>query len=150
MSEEQSMRLTILPEGQARFGPCHCCGRYTERVWGFLERSEETLAAYYVEWTPGHEDKAANFDLIVGRWGEGAEASHRRSVALEFRQLENGPAFKVIDAATRSYAASTLTGSAMSRDEVLEGDMRELVFALVDTVYLDDPRIDFLRAPLYD
>jgi hypothetical protein len=78
----------------------------TSRVWGYVERGDATVAAYFVEWTPAHEEKHANFDLIVGKWGEDADASERQAIALEYRQFENGLAFRVADAASRKAGAA--------------------------------------------
>jgi hypothetical protein len=41
--------------------------RLTKRVWGFVYDSKAALAAYFVEWTPGHEGSSANFDLMSER-----------------------------------------------------------------------------------
>jgi len=144
MSEQTSMRLEILPENEAEFGPCECCGNKTRRVWGYVYSDEAALAAYYVEWTPGHSD--ANFDLILGRWGDEAQSADRVSVAIEFRILESGPAFHVINAGERLYAKSSLVGKALSRETVLAGEMRQQVFDVLDLIYADDSRLDALRA----
>jgi hypothetical protein len=65
----------------------------TKRVWGYVNQGETTIAAYFVEWTPGHTEQAANFDLIVGKWGTDSTSHDRKGVALAFRQLQNGPSF---------------------------------------------------------
>ena len=84
------------------FGPCGCCGNMTRRVRGYVNQGAATIAAYFVEWTPGHEAKAANFDLIVGKWGEVADSTSRKAVALDFRQslragLRSGLSTPLID-----------------------------------------------------
>jgi hypothetical protein len=64
---EQNLQLSIDPNDQRTFGPCDCCGNMTQRVWGYVYDNDAALAAYFVEWTPGHVEQSANFDLIVGR-----------------------------------------------------------------------------------
>jgi hypothetical protein len=61
------MRLELLinPEDQRTFGPCECCGNMTQRVWGYVNQGDATIAAYFVEWTPGHVQNPANFDQIL-------------------------------------------------------------------------------------
>jgi hypothetical protein len=51
--------------------------RLTKRVWGFVYDSKAALAGYFVEWTPGHEGSSANFDLIVGTWGDDTDTPHK-------------------------------------------------------------------------
>jgi hypothetical protein len=40
----------------------------THRVWGYVNEVDRTVAAYFVEWTPGPVENAANFDFILGSW----------------------------------------------------------------------------------
>jgi len=145
MLETNRLKVTIYPDNQATFGPCDCCGNLTSRIWGYVEDGEVAIAAYYVEWTPGHEGRHANFDLIVGKWGENTEPSDRQAIALEFRRLENGPAFMVIDAGVRKIATSTLVSKALDRAEVIATPLAAQVFSICDVIYLEDPRISELR-----
>ena len=139
------LRLEFDETNQRQFGPCECCGMMTTRVWGYVYRMEEAIAAYFVEWTPGHPDAAASFDLIIGRWGEQVGNSDRRAASLEYRQLNGGPAFMAVDAAARPVGSSPLVGHALRRDEVIGTAVAVEVFAICDLIYLDDPRIDELR-----
>lgn len=145
MPNEKRRRLEILPDNQRTFGPCTCCGQMTTRVWGYVHDLNEALAAYYVEWTPGHQGQQANFDLIVGSWGERSSASDREAVALEFGKLETGPAFLVIDANSRKIAASPLVSRALDRSAVIGTPIAAVVFAICDLIFLEDPRISELR-----
>jgi hypothetical protein len=144
MSDE--IPLTIEVSGEMSFGPCDCCGEMTKRVWGFVYEADAVLAAYFVEWTPGHEVSCANFDLIIGAWGEGRDNSERKAVSLEFRRLESGPAFMVIDAKTRPTANSTLISEALSRDAVVGTTVASEAYRVCDAVYLKEPRLAWLRA----
>jgi hypothetical protein len=138
-------QLTIEPSGEKTFGPCDCCGGMTKRVWGFVYEHEAALAAYFVEWTPGHPSSRSNFDLIVGTWGDDTDNSDRSAVSLEFRKLETGPAFMVIDAATRPVANSPLIAAALSREEVIGTEIAALAFRVCDAIYLEEPRLVWLR-----
>jgi hypothetical protein len=107
--------------------------------------SNTAIAVYYVEWTPLHPEKDATFDLIVGKWGEGACAADRQAISLAYRVLETGPAFMVQNAATRPIGSSSLVSEALDRDAVIGTPLAETVFAVCDLVYLADPRIAELR-----
>lgn len=134
--------LQVEPTGSADFGPCECCGNNSRRVWGRVRTPTAALAAYFVHWTLTRvRDHGANFDLIIGRWGEGASARDRLLVALDYRLLESGPGFMVIDAAGRPAASSELVGRALSRAEVIGRPIAQQAFAIVDAVLAQDARV---------
>jgi hypothetical protein len=145
MMSQSDLQLTINPDDQRVFGPCACCGNMTQRVWGYVSQDETTIAAYFVEWTPGHSEQAANFDLIVGKWGTESTSHDRKGIALAFRQLQNGPSFMVINAVDRPIATSSLISDALSRDQVVGMPIAETVFAVCDAIFLRDHRIGPLR-----
>jgi len=121
---------------------CECCGQQSRTVSGFVYVGEDAAAAYFVQWTVGGvESHGANFDLIIGKWGEGATARGRSSVALEFRRTDKGPSFKVIDAATRPVGRSDLAGSVLPREAVVGTPIAKVAFEMVDAVWLQDGRI---------
>jgi hypothetical protein len=143
MSDED--RLSVESSGEKTFGPCDCCGEMTRRVWGFVYDADAAIAAYFVEWTPGHDASSAAFDLIVGAWGDDADNSTRKAVSLEFRRLETGPAFMVVDARERDIANSSLISAALSRDEVVGTETAIKAFNICDVIYLKEPRLEWLR-----
>jgi hypothetical protein len=138
-------KLTFETSGEKSFGPCDCCGKMTKRVWGCVYDADAALAAYFVEWTPGHESSSANFDLIVGAWGDENDNSRRRAVSLEFRRLDTGPAFMVIDSVTRPVANSPWISAALSRQEVVGTETANVAFDICDVLYLKEPRLAWLR-----
>lgn len=140
-----TLKLEINPEDEKTFGPCECCGHMTRRVWGYVYEYECAIAAYFVEWTPGHSQAAANFDLIIGKWGDQHSAAERKAVALDFRQLETGPAFRVIDAKDRPAGTNQLVGEALSREQIIGEPIAQSVFRICDTIFLEDPRVAPLR-----
>src|SRR5262245_54709615 len=138
--------LQVEPTGAKDLGPCECCGNVTRRVWGLVHRGEPTEAVYFVQWTAGSVVKhGANFDLVIGKWGDGATRSDRVAVSLAFRQTPDGPQFMVIDAADRDVAESDLAGRALRRDEVLGSPLAKRAFEIVDAVWLQDSRISELK-----
>jgi hypothetical protein len=134
--------LEIEPTGSADFGPCECCGNNSRRVWGLVRTAEAALAAYFVQWTLSRvRDHRANFDLIIGRWGDGASARDRVLVALEYRVQQSGPSFMVIDAGDREAASSELVGRALTRKQVIGKPIAKKAFAIVDAILAQDPRV---------
>ncbi len=127
-------------------GPCACCGGLSRTVAGYLSDRSGAVAAYFVQWTVNRiAEHGAHFDFIVGGWGQDASAVDRIAVSLEFRRTEQGPAFMVIDAASRPVSQSELVGQALTRDEVVGTPIAKQVFALTDAVWLGDERIAEIR-----
>jgi hypothetical protein len=141
--------LHIEPTGSADIGPCECCGNNSRRVWGLVRTPDAALAAYFVHWTLSRvSDHGANFDLIIGRWGEKASARDRVLVALEYRLTESGPSFIVIDARDREAASNDLVGRALSRKQVIGKPIAQQAFAIADAVLAQDRRVkELLRKP---
>jgi hypothetical protein len=134
--------LRIEPSGSKDVGPCECCGGRSQTVWGYVHRPAGAAAAYFVQWTLGQVDRhGANFDLIIGKWGTGANRSDRCSVSLEFRRTEKGPSFMVIDSGVRPVASSELVGKSLARKEVVGTPLAQVAFEIVDAVWLQDERI---------
>jgi hypothetical protein len=119
----------------------------TQRVWGYVNQDDATVAAYFVEWTPGHADHAASFDLILGKWGTETRSTDRMAVALAFRYVEAGPEFMVVDAADRPIGTSSLVGEALTREQVIGRPIAITAFAVCDSIFEHDDRISELRNP---
>jgi hypothetical protein len=100
-------------------------------------------AVYYVQSTLSHVEKnGANFDLILGRWGEGTSSLDRQVVAVRYHLINGKPEFMVIDAARRPAALnSELAAVALRRDEVIGTPLAAEVFAMLDAIWLGDNRI---------
>jgi len=139
--------LELEPTGAKDCGPCPCCGNNSRCVWGLVRTPSAALATYFVHWTLGRvHDHGANFDLIIGKWGEQASAAERVLVALEYRLLDSGPSFRVIDAGNRPAASSDLVGRALLRAEVIGHPVAEQAFAITDAVLAQDKRVAELLA----
>ncbi len=140
--------LRVEPTGTNDFGPCECCGNNSRSVCGFIHTPQETLAAYFVHWTLNRvEDHGANFDLILGKWGEQATAKDRCLVSLAYRLCEDGPQFMVIDGHDRPAAKSELVGRVLLREEVVGKPIADLAFAAVDAILAQDKRVLELLGP---
>lgn len=142
---QQQIRMarTIEFDGGNDFGPCDCCGNVSRTVRGYLHRETgDTEAAYLVQWTLGNvEEHGANFDLIIGEWGEGTTKSDRRAVAMKLRWIEGEPQLMFIDAASRPVAESDLVGGALTREDVIGTSIAQQAFDIIDEIWLYDPRI---------
>ena len=132
----------------ADFGPCDCCGSATRRVWGFVHVSGRVMAAYFVQWAIGRvADHGALFDLVLGRWGEGASAADRVLVTLDYQITDSGPAFMVIDSVGRPADDPGMVGRALSRAEVVGQSVAGEAFSVADAVLAQDARIAELLGP---
>ena len=140
--------LTIEPTGQKDHGPCACCSNMSRCAWGFVHAPDAALAAYFVHWTLGKvADHWPNFDVIIGRWGDGASAADRRLVAMEYRLLDTGPSFRVINARDRPAADPELVGKVLRRCDVIGRRIAPTAFAIVDAILAQDDRLAELLGP---
>src|SRR5581483_4903170 len=135
--------FTVEPSGSSDHGPCECCGNNSRTVWGNIHAGQETVAVYYVQWTLNRvADHGANFDLILGPWGEGTSSADRCVVAVAYRLIDGKPQFMVIDADGRPVAKSgKLAEMVLRRDQVVGTPLAPDVFAILDAIWLDDGRI---------
>jgi hypothetical protein len=140
--------LRVEPTGSIDDGPCECCGNNSRCVWGFIDAPEGTLASYFVHWTLGRvADHGANFDLILGKWGDQAGAQDRCLVSLAYRLCEGGPQFMVIDGHNRPAAKSELVGRVLRGPEVVGQPIAKQAFSAVDAILAQDTRVLELLGP---
>lgn len=67
----------------------------------------------------------------------------RESVSLEYRNGENGPAFRVIDGRLQE---PNLARAALAREQVIGTELAPVVFALVDAIWMKDRRISEIQS----
>jgi hypothetical protein len=138
-----SETLEIEPASMKNSGRCACCGRSRRTVWGFVYRDGGPRACYFVEWTLGRRDCSARFDVVVGAWFDGTTEADREAVSLEYRLLDTGPSFAVVDAAGRPAAE---VGRATRGAEVAGTPLADEVVTIAGAVLADDPRVRELAA----
>ena len=134
--------ITIEPDGEAELGPCADCGFTTRSVWGYAYDDGACIAAYFARWTIGHHPREPfHFLLSVGRWGDGAEPSMRRSIGVECRMGQDRPGFMIIDADALNWGKGEVLGAALTRAEAMIHPSRDIAFSVLDRVVFDDPRV---------
>jgi hypothetical protein len=72
-----------------------CCGHQSKTIWGDLTDSSGIKAVYFVQWTVDRAEDMANFDIVLGPWGEEASAQDRVLVLLVRQPRPGGGAFMV-------------------------------------------------------
>lgn len=114
-------------------------------VWGFVHLADSTIAAYFVQWTLNNPDHGANFDLIIGQWGEGTTSHNRQTLSMAYRVDEGQGSFMVIDASDRMTANSDLADTNLIRSDVIGKPIADFAFAIVDAIIFKDERIKEIR-----
>jgi len=140
----ETATLEIEPASMKVSGRCACCGKSRRTAWGFVYRDGGPRACYFVEWTLGRRDCAARFDVVVGDWFDGTTEDDREAVSLEYRLLESGPSFAVVDAAGRPAAE---VGRATKSSDVAGTPLGEEVVAIAGAVLEGDDRFRELSPP---
>jgi hypothetical protein len=138
-----SPAIEVEPASMKNSGRCACCGKSRRTAWGFVYRDGGPRACYFVEWTLGRRDCAARFDVVVGDWFDGTTEEDREAVSLEYRLLESGPSFSVVDVAGRPAAE---VGRATKGAEIAGTPLAEEVVSIAGTVLEEDPRFRELGA----
>ncbi|MBN9522625.1 hypothetical protein J0H58_29570 [bacterium] len=117
-------------------------------MWGFVHAPDRAVAAYFVRWAVGRvADHGALFDLVLGRWGEGASAADRVLVTRDYRVADAGPAFTATDSAGRPADDPAVVGRALTRAEVVGRPVAAEAFPVADAVLAQDARIAEVLGP---
>ncbi|MCW1887083.1 hypothetical protein OKA04_20260 [Luteolibacter flavescens] len=143
-ADDAEDELELEPKGEKDTGACADCGHLSRLVNGFIHGGNggPTRAAYFVHWTLGVSEHPANFDLILGPWGDEADPAERVAVSLVYFNDAERNFFTVIDAQGRRHDDRKVAGRALSREELLGSpDLAAEVFRMVDLILLRDSRI---------
>ena len=136
--------LKIEPEGESTGPVCECCGNETKSFWGYITENEITEAAYFVQWTTDAPEHGVNFDFLVGTWGSDL-IRDKKLLAWRYNPTHrDGGAFMAIDGGDRPAAKSELCSEVLSRAQIIN-EWMELSGAMIDAVWMDDPRIAEIR-----
>ena len=137
-SAEPSSTIEIEPASMKNSGRCACCGKSRRTVWGYVYRDGGPRACYFVEWTLGRRDCSARFDVVVGDWFDGTTEDDREAVSLEYRLLDGGPIFSVVDAVGRPAAE---VGRATKGVEIAGTPLAEEAVTIADAILQADDRV---------
>lgn len=132
--------FVVEPGRKSNLAPCECCGATTRIVRGFVYKAGTAHAVYLVRWSVGDKRHDAEVAVSIGGWCD-ADQSLRQSVALSLRQMENGPAFMVVDAAQTPWGREKELGEPMERSAVIGTPLASEVFAILDATALQDERV---------
>ena len=96
-----------------------------------------------VNWTVDHlAESGADFDLVLGAWGEDTTSADRVCVSLLYRKPEDHPwSVMVIDADHSKRIGGEIADSGLRRDEVIGTPLAPHVFAVIDAIFLQDGRL---------
>jgi len=103
------------------------------------------MVVYFVGWAEQRPDHGASFDLMLGKWGASATKQDRFAVALDNQIVEGSPQFMIADAQGRLTSGGDLSDSELKRSEIVGTPLAPQVFALVDAIYMGNPRLDQIR-----
>lgn len=131
--------FTIEPGRENDLTPCECCGATTRIVRWFVYKAGTARAVYLVRWSVGEQHRDSDVAVSIGAWCD-ADQSPRQLVALSLRQLENRPAFMIVDVEQTRWGSEETLGEPKKRVEIIGTPLADEVFAILDAVALQDMR----------
>ena len=126
--------------GDAATHDCHCCGKKSETVHGFLYGRDGATSVYFAGYTHGHPERRANMLLSVGGWREGTTEADRRAVALQATAEAGRVTFNFPPPETSPWFGKVFLGSMQSPDELSDDERRRLV-TMAQIIVNQDPRV---------
>jgi hypothetical protein len=132
-----SISVRIEQDGQEKQEHCSCCGRSIFLGRGVLASAENDLADYWYRWPEGH---GKQFTLAISPCNVRDEPTG--GVAVISGRLENeNLVYSVVEPENSPWPDSNIFGQILSRKAVLEGPLGSEVFALVDAITANEPRL---------
>jgi hypothetical protein len=126
---------------------CDCCGRLMTRLTRFVHRDENAFAVYFVEFTPGHQEREAWVIVGLGEWGDDDvdPEEARTAFAYRIRLGQTSYELSIVDA-DESPWSTTYLGRRLTKAQALAHPLLQEVFDLSDhMVGCDEPLIAFLN-----
>ncbi|GAB1061222.1 hypothetical protein [Shewanella algae] len=126
-------------------GVCDCCGNTTRYASGQIVDGDLSYGIYYIFWTEGKLNHYPNFDFILGPCGKGSSQNDRIQVSLVCLTDRETRDFSIINAGNRNECLPYKVAKSLNRDEVIGTKLADHVFSIVDTIWLQDKRIEFMH-----
>jgi hypothetical protein len=123
------------PDGDEYETKCTCCGRPIYWGYGWLESGRAPLAAYWYQWSEGHEGR---FCLAIARFDE-EEHLVPGVVCVRAWVHSNSIHYSVLEPPDAPWSDFGKFGAAAGREEALTDKSR--VFELVDAIAANEKRI---------
>lgn len=121
---------------------CHCCGKDSHVVQGFIYEDGKAHGVYYARWSEGHPEEGVRLAVALGEWGEDWWPVDCYAVALEVQQsVTQPPRFQVLSPERFSWGETEFLGRRLSRDEALARPELPHLFQVAEHVVRDDSRV---------
>lgn len=130
-------RVSAAPEGVENTSACSCCGRAVFEGSGVLSAASGDLADYWYRWTDGHESR---FALAISACD--ADGYPCGGIAVVACRREGGSmVYSVLEPDKSPWPASQTFGPVLTREQALSGEVVPNLFALVDAIAANEPRL---------
>jgi hypothetical protein len=127
--------ISTVSEGEEFATNCDCCGRPIYWGMGWLESESRTLAAYWYQWSEGHQGL---FRLAVARFDD--EENLVAGVAQISGQVDSKDIrYSILDADDYPWDDFGSFGPVISRAQALEHE--GWIFNLVDAIAANERRL---------
>jgi hypothetical protein len=140
---KDSLRIEL---GETQKSTCHCCGKDSVTVHGFIYRNEKPHAVYYGGWAIAHPKRYISMAVAVGRWDEGSGVKDRTSFGLNVFPTDSEIQFSFIGPNDSPWGETDLLGKMFDRNQALQSPLSKDILALGEYIIEKDQRIgNYLR-----
>lgn len=147
-NDDGIIRSERFPQFELELGPsvvniiCECCNRPVQRTWGFITKDEAAYGVYYALLAEHGDDRWVGLTVSVGNWWKEHAYSERHWCHMQAWNDGNNFAIGVREPSDSNFSPWEAGGQALSKDEVLQGEIKEEFFAVADFVNIEDPAIN--------
>jgi hypothetical protein len=131
------LSVVVEPDGEETATLCECCGRAMFDGCGILRSGEDDLADYWYRWSDGHEQRCY---LAVSACDSNCCPVGGLAV-LSAHGDGQGISYSVLGPGDSPWPSHPTFGPVLTREQVLSGDIVPNVFALVDAIAANEPRL---------
>jgi len=132
--------------GETQKSTCHCCGKDSITVHGFIYRNEEPYAVYYAGWAITHPKHYVSVALAVGKWDEKSSVADRTSFGFNAFLTASEIQFSFIGPEDSSWGETELLGKMLDRNQALKSPLSKEILALGEYIVEADQRVgNYLR-----
>jgi hypothetical protein len=127
--------------GETQKSTCHCCGKDSVTVHGFIYRNDEPYGVYYSGWAITHPKHYVSVAVAVGQWDENSSIADRISFGINVSSSASEIQFSFIGPEDTPWGETKLLGKILDRNQALKSPLSKEILALGKYIVEADQRV---------